>query len=52
MVSDADGEIADVIALENRAVKGKSGRVICGQLCVGFRKTVVMDRIGHGLFIN
>src|SRR5262249_62050590 len=28
MVTDAEGEIADVIALENRAAKGKSGRVI------------------------
>jgi integrase/recombinase XerD len=28
MVIDAEGEIADVIALENRAAKGKSGRVI------------------------
>jgi len=28
MVTDAAGEIADVIALENRAAKGKSGRVI------------------------
>ena len=28
MVVDAEGEIADVIALENRAAKGKSGRVI------------------------
>src|ERR1700758_5805934 len=28
MVTDAQGEIADVIALENRATKGKSGRVI------------------------
>ena len=28
MVTDAEGEIADVIALENRAAKGKSGRII------------------------
>jgi len=28
MVVDAEGEIADVVALENRAAKGKSGRVI------------------------
>jgi integrase/recombinase XerD len=28
MVTDAGGEIADVIALQNRAAKGKSGRVI------------------------
>jgi integrase/recombinase XerD len=28
MVTDAEGEIADAIALENRAAKGKSGRVI------------------------
>jgi integrase/recombinase XerC len=28
MVTDAEGEIANVIALENRATKGKSGRVI------------------------
>src|SRR6266481_7746469 len=28
MVTDAEGEIADVIALENKAAKGKSGRVI------------------------
>ena len=28
MVIDAEGEIADVIALEDRAAKGKSGRVI------------------------
>ena len=28
MVTDAEGEIADVIALENRAAKGKSGRLI------------------------
>jgi integrase/recombinase XerC len=28
IVVDAEGEIADVIALENRAAKGKSGRVI------------------------
>jgi integrase/recombinase XerD len=28
MVTDSEGEIADVIALENRAAKGKSGRVI------------------------
>jgi integrase len=28
MLTDAEGEIADVIALENRAAKGKSGRVI------------------------
>src|SRR5215470_18581205 len=28
MVIDAEGEIADVIALENRVAKGKSGRVI------------------------
>jgi integrase/recombinase XerC len=28
MVTDAESEIADVIALENRAAKGKSGRVI------------------------
>src|SRR5262245_61505099 len=28
MVTDAEGEIADVIALENRAAKGKSGRMI------------------------
>jgi integrase/recombinase XerC len=28
MVTDAGGEIADLIALENRAAKGKSGRVI------------------------
>jgi integrase/recombinase XerD len=28
MVTDAEGEIANLIALENRAAKGKSGRVI------------------------
>ena len=28
MLTDAEGEIADVIALENRAAKAKSGRVI------------------------
>ena len=28
MVTDAEGQIADVIALENRASKGKSGRII------------------------
>ena len=28
MVTDAEGGVADVIALENRAAKGKSGRVI------------------------
>ena len=28
MVTDADGEIADVIALEDRAAKGRSGRII------------------------
>jgi integrase/recombinase XerC len=28
MVIDAEGNIADVIALENRAAKGKSGRII------------------------
>src|SRR5829696_983410 len=28
MLTDAEGEISDVIALENRAAKGKSGRVI------------------------
>jgi integrase/recombinase XerD len=28
MVTDAEGQIADVIALENRAAKAKSGRVI------------------------
>jgi integrase/recombinase XerD len=28
MVTDAEGQIADVIALENRATKGKSGRII------------------------
>jgi integrase/recombinase XerD len=28
VVTDAEGEIADVMALENRAAKGKSGRVI------------------------
>jgi integrase len=28
MVIDAEGEIADLIALENRAAKGKSGRMI------------------------
>ena len=28
MLTDAEGEIADVIALENRATKGKSGRII------------------------
>lgn len=28
MVTDAESEIADVIALENRAAKGKSGRII------------------------
>jgi integrase/recombinase XerD len=28
MVTDAEGDIADVIALENRAAKGKSGRLI------------------------
>jgi integrase/recombinase XerC len=28
MVTDAEGQVADVIALENRAAKGKSGRVI------------------------
>jgi integrase len=28
MVIDAEGEIAEVIALENKAAKGKSGRVI------------------------
>src|SRR5215813_13619960 len=28
MVIDAEGEIADVIGLENRVAKGKSGRVI------------------------
>jgi integrase/recombinase XerD len=33
MVTDAEGEIADVIALENRAAKGKSGRrFICRSL--------------------
>jgi hypothetical protein len=28
MVTDAEGEIGDAIALENRAAKGKSGGVI------------------------
>ena len=28
MVTDSEGEVADVIALENRAAKGKSGRVL------------------------
>jgi integrase/recombinase XerC len=28
MVTDGEGQVADVIALENRAAKGKSGRVI------------------------
>src|SRR5206468_8174637 len=28
MVTDAEGQIADVIALEDKAAKGKSGRVI------------------------
>ncbi|MEE9146842.1 MAG: hypothetical protein V3U27_05530 [Candidatus Tectomicrobia bacterium] len=28
MVTDADGQVADILALENRAAKGTSGRLI------------------------